>query len=113
MKNTPPVIHLDQEAAGAIRSFLVENDMQKPIRIDLCFKGCCDPFLELRVDWAKEHDHRIEVEGLVFVISPEIYDLSGDVTIHHVDEKGRKGFRIVPGKPMGEWDGFGVCNVKI
>jgi len=55
----------------------------------------------------------LDLEGLQFIISPATYELAGDVTIAHVDEKGRQGFIVTSSKPMSEWDGFGVCNVKI
>jgi len=108
-----PVIKLDQEAAKAIRLFLAEKDIQKPIRIDLGFKGCCDPTLELRVDNAARHDLCFDLEGLKFIISPETYELVGEITISHVDEKGKKGFIVTSSTPVSEWDGFGVCEVKI
>ena len=113
MESEFPVIRLDQEAARAIKSFLTEKGIQKPIRIDLCFKGCCDPTLELRVDNAVRHDFCLDPAGLQFIISPETYEIVGEVTISHVDEKGRQGFIVTSSKPLSEWDGFGVCNIKI
>ena len=113
MESETPVIRLDPDAARAIKSFLTENGIQKPIRIDLCFKGCCDPTLELRVDNAVRHDLCFDLEGLKFIISPETHELVGAVTISHVDEKGKKGFIVTSSRPMSEWDGFGVCNLKI
>ncbi len=94
MENETPVIQLNQKAANAIRTFLAEKGIQKPIRVDLCFKGCCDPTLELRVDNAAGHDICLDPAGLQFIISPEVYELVGEVTISHVDEKGKKGFRV-------------------
>jgi Fe-S cluster assembly iron-binding protein IscA len=108
-----PVIKLDQDAARAIRSFLAEKGIQKPIRIDLCFKGCCDPTLELRVDNAERHDLCFDLQGLKLIINPETFELVGEVTISHVDQKGKQGFRVTSSKPLSEWDGFGVCNVKL
>jgi hypothetical protein len=67
LENETPVIKLDQEAARAIKSFLAEKGIQKPIRIDLCFKGCCDPTLELRVDNAVKHDFCLDPAGLQFI----------------------------------------------
>ena len=113
MESESPIIKLDQEAARAIKAFLNEKGIQMPIRIDLCFKGCCDPTLDLRVDNAAEQDLCIDLAGLQFIISPETYELAGAVTISHVNEKDQKGFRITSSKPLSEWDGFGVCNIKI
>jgi Fe-S cluster assembly iron-binding protein IscA len=113
LQSKSPVIKLNKEAASALRSLFAEKGLQKPIRIDLCFQGCCDPTLELRLDNAARHDLCLDLEGLQFIISPATYELAGDVTIAHVDEKSRQGFIVTSSKPMSEWDGFGVCNVKI
>ncbi len=113
MHDDVPVLNLDRETARQIRSFLVEKNIQMPIRIDLCFKGCCDAALELRVDDVRKRDIRIDLKGLVFVISPETYELTGGVMISHVEEKGGSGFRVVSRKPVSEWSGFGVCQINV
>ena len=106
-------VHLTSETVREIRSFLAGLQTQKPIRIDLGFKGCCDPTLELCVDHVQAHDIRIEIEGQMFVISPDVYKLTGAVTISFVDEKDRKGFRVTSAKPVSEWGGLGLCRIRI
>jgi Fe-S cluster assembly iron-binding protein IscA len=91
----------------------LDKGLVKPIRIDLCFTGCCDASLALVVDESHEGDLTVETEGLSFIISPETYELSGDIHITHTDEAGTKGFSITSSKPVSEWDGFGICNIKI
>jgi Fe-S cluster assembly iron-binding protein IscA len=97
----------------AIRSFLADKGIQQPIRIDLYFGGCCDSSLYLCVDTILKTDLTLELDGLTFVINPEIYQVVGEVTISYVDEMGRKGFVLTSSKPVGEWDGFGVSDIKI
>jgi Fe-S cluster assembly iron-binding protein IscA len=80
--------------------------------IDLGFTGCCDASLSMVAGPVREGDMVIETEGLTFFISPETYELSGDVNINYVEEPGGKGFSITSSKPVSEWDGFGVCNLK-
>jgi len=96
----------------AINSSLADIKRQ-PIRIELNFSGCCDASLCLRVDTIQETDLTLESDGLTFVINPETYQLVGEVTIAYVDEMGRKGFVLTSSKPIGEWDGFGVTDIKI
>ncbi|MCX6005457.1 MAG: hypothetical protein NT082_07295, partial [Chloroflexi bacterium] len=108
-----PVIILEPGAGRAISSFLNEKNIRRPLRIDLNFSGCCDASLSLHVDNAREDDLILEVEGLTFVINPETNELAGEITVSHVDEAGRKGFVITSSKPVGEWDGFGVSDIKI
>ncbi len=54
-----------------------------------------------------------EAEGVTFVISPEVYQLVGEITISYTDEAGRKGFVLTSEKPLSEWDGLGVCSIGI
>ena len=86
--------------------------MQRPLRIDLQASGCCDPSLGLRVDIVRESDLIQEIDGLVFVISPDIHRLAGEVTIRYVDESHRKGFILTSSKRVSEWDGFCVSSIS-
>lgn len=107
------IIKLEPGVSGAIRSIINEQNIRRPLRIDLNFSGCCDASLCLSVDDVRESDLIVIAEGLTFVISPETYELAGDITISFVDEAGRKGFVITSSQPISEWEGFGVCNIKI
>jgi Fe-S cluster assembly iron-binding protein IscA len=107
------IVHLEPGVSQAIKSFLADKGIQQPIRIDLHFSGCCDASLGLCVDTILETDLSLELDGLTFVISPEIYQLAGKVIISYVDEIGRKGFVLTSSKPISEWDGFAVGDIKI
>jgi Fe-S cluster assembly iron-binding protein IscA len=65
------------------------------------------------VNNVRDSDLIQEVEGLKFVMSPEIYQLVGEVAISYADEIGRKGFLLTSEKPLSEWDGFGVSTIQI
>lgn len=106
------MVTLEPGAGHAIQSLLAEQGIQRPIRIELRFSGCCDPTLGLSVDAIRESDLVQELDGLTFVISPETHHVVGDVTISYVEETGRKGFVLTPSKPVGEWDGFGVTTIR-
>jgi len=107
------MIKVTAEAIAAIKSFLIKKDNPQTIRIDLHSTGCCDSSLGPSLDEIQENDLIQEIEGLTFVINPEIYELVGEVTISYVDENGKKGFVISSSKPLNEWDGFGVCEIKL
>jgi len=102
---------LEPKASQALRSLLANKGIQKAVRIDLRFSGCCDSSLSLYLDDISESDLTCELDGLKFVIAPEIYQLAGQVSISYVDEPGKKGFVLRPSKTVGEWDGFGVCDL--
>jgi Fe-S cluster assembly iron-binding protein IscA len=96
-----------------IKSLLSDKNIQQPIRIELNFNGCCDSSLCLHADTILDTDLTSESEGLTFVINPETYQLVGEVTISYVNKMGRKGFVLTSSKPLGEWNGFGVSDIKI
>ena len=103
------LVTLDPAAGQAIRSLLSEAGIQGPVRIEIQFSGCCDPSLGLRVDAVRESDLVEEVDGLTFVIDPETHELVGEVRISHADG----GFVLTSGKPLGEWDGFATCKIRM
>jgi Fe-S cluster assembly iron-binding protein IscA len=107
------MVKLEATASQAIRSFLAEKGCQRTLRIDLQSSGCCDPSLCLCVDDIRESDLTREVDGLTLVISPEIHELVGEVTISLADDTGRKGFVLTSRKPVSEWDGFAVSVIRI
>lgn len=104
-------VKLEAGAGQAIKSFLAEKGIQRPLRIHLQFTGCCDPSLGLSVHHICESDLIEEVDGLTFVIGPEVYQLVGDTTISYADEIGRKGFILTSEMPLSEWDGLAVCAI--
>jgi len=106
------MIIVTPQTIDAIRAFLPEKDFQKPIRIHLYSTGCCDASLGLIADAARANDLIQEIQGITFVISPEVSKLTGDITITYVAEKYRTGFVLTSERPISEWDGFGVCSIK-
>lgn len=107
------MVQLQPGAGQAIKSFLAEQGCQGSIRIDLQSSGCCDASLGLSVDTIRAADLVQEVDGLQFVMSPETYQLVGEVTISFVDEREKRGFVLFSSKSVSEWDGFGVCSIRI
>jgi len=107
-----PIVTLEPGVSRAIKSFLAAKCISQPIRIDLGFTGCCDASLCMSVDRLLDGDIIEEVDNVTFVINPETYEITGDITISLVDETDRKGFVLGSAKPISEWDGFGVCEIR-
>jgi len=112
LDNQKPIIILDRPAVEAIRQFMQDRDDRQVIRINLSFKGCCDPALELCLDSRTEQDLICRQDGITLAMSPEIYAAAGSVAVSYVAETGRTGFMISSSKPISEWDGFGVCQIR-
>ena len=113
MERTIPRVKLESGAGQAAVRFLNENGISRPLRIDLNFTGCCDASLVLRVDDIGWNDLYTEVEGLTYIIDPEVYDLAGGITIAYVDEEDRKGFMLTSERPVSEWEGFGLSQIQV
>jgi Fe-S cluster assembly iron-binding protein IscA len=77
------------------------------------FTGCCDATLGLRVDDICETDLSIDVEGLTFIMDPEVYRLAGGVTIAYVEEEGKRGFLLTSERPISEWEGLGASDIQL
>jgi Fe-S cluster assembly iron-binding protein IscA len=107
------IIKLDPGVSQAITLFLKENNIRHPLRLDLNFTGCCDASLCLRPDEPGDDDLILEIEDLIFIIHPEVYKLTGEITILYLEETRRKGFVIKSSKPLSEWEGFGLTQIKI
>lgn len=90
-----------------------EKGLSASIRIEISFAGCCEPLLSLLADSPCGGDLVDEVEGITFLISPDVYQLSGDINISYVTEPCRKGFSITSARSISEWAGFGVCDIKV
>jgi len=107
------MVTLEPGAVQAIKAFLEEKGLERPLRIHLQSSGCCDPSLALSLDHIHETDILQNEHGLTFVISPETVQLVGEVTIAYVDELGRRGFVLTSRKPLSEWDGFGISTLSL
>ncbi|MFZ1984190.1 MAG: hypothetical protein WAU91_07235 [Desulfatitalea sp.] len=105
-------VKLSPEAISAIKSYLETKGVKGPVRIDLHSTGCCDPSLGLCLDGAQATDMEQEVNGVTLVISPETYQAVGEVTIARVDDADRKGYVLTSSKPLSEWEGFGVSDIR-
>jgi Fe-S cluster assembly iron-binding protein IscA len=106
------IIILEPEADQAIQLFFSKQGFQKPLRIDLQSSGCCDSSLGLRVDAIHESDLVQELNGVTFVISPETFHLVGKINISYEDTTDKNGFVITSERPVSEWDGFGVSEIR-
>lgn len=107
------MINVKKEALQAIKKFLAERDLQKAIRIHLQSTGCCDASLGLMTDDTRPDDIVQDIQGITFLISPIVSEMAGDITIDYVSEKHQTGFVLTSERPISEWDGFGVCTIRI
>jgi Fe-S cluster assembly iron-binding protein IscA len=106
------MITVTPEAIQAIKLFLEEKGVLQPIRIHLQSTGCCDASLGLTADDASADDVVENVQGIMFVIHPDVITLAGDITISYQSDKFDSGFVLTSVRPVSEWSGFGVCTIK-
>ncbi|OQC55721.1 MAG: hypothetical protein BWX52_01982 [Bacteroidetes bacterium ADurb.Bin013] len=65
-----------------------------------------------KVDDAHENDLVQNIQGITFVISPEVLEMTGNITIDYVSQQHKTGFVLTSKHPVSEWSGFGVCAIK-
>lgn len=107
------MIRLTPEAVASVRAFVKENGVKAPIRIDIHSTGCCDPSLGLCVDRRRDDDLVHETEGFTIVIDPQTSHTVGEVRIAFFEDPGKTGFVLTSNKPLSEWQGFGVCDIRL
>ena len=107
-----PMVKLDQRAYRVIQSELLARNLPFSIRIEICSTGCCDASLGLRPDEADVYDVAEEIADLKFIMNSNVCALVGEVSISYVDEDGRRGFMITSKRPLNEWEGFAICDIK-
>ncbi len=104
------MITCEPRALEAVKDELCRRESAGPVRIELCFTGCCDASLGLRVDSAREGDLVQEIAGVTFVASPDVYETAGDISVGYCDEAGRRGFILTSARAISEWQGFAPCS---
>lgn len=107
------MLEVKREALQTIKTFLAEKDLQKAIRIHLQSTGCCDASLGLMTDDTRPDDIVQDIQGITFLISPDVSELTGNIAIDYVSGKHQTGFVLTSERPISEWDGFGVCTIRI
>lgn len=107
------MIIVTPQTIDVIRAFLAEKGLQTSIRIHLQSTGCCDASLGLTADDARANDFIQDLEGITFLVSPEVNDLTGDITISYQSDKFNAGFVLTSERPISEWSGFGICSIKL
>ncbi len=106
------IINLDAATVRAMRSALLQKGSIQPVRIDMRFNGCCDASLGLCADAVNEDDLSEELDGLTFVVDRETFRLTGEITISYVSKEGGDGYVITSNKPVSEWEGFSMTDIK-
>lgn len=106
-------VRLDAQAADKIKAFLEEKGVTHPIRIDLQSTGCCDPSLGLCAGPVRDDDMSCESDGIEFLINPSVHQTVGHVNIAYSDDVASQGYVLTSSRPLSEWEGFGVCEIKI
>ncbi len=107
------MVRVEPRALQAIKIFLARTGAKGPLRLDLLSTGCCDPSLGLRLDRAEDADLTQVVEGVIFVVSPGVHHLCGEIAVSYVEGEDRQGFLITSERPVSEWEGFAAGPIRL
>jgi Fe-S cluster assembly iron-binding protein IscA len=105
------MITCEERALDALKEELLRQRSAGPVRIELRFTGCCDASLGLGVDSARDGDLVQEIAGVRFVVSPEVFETTGDISVAYCDEVDRRGFILSSARAVSEWQGFAPCTL--
>jgi len=106
------MITVTPHALDAISLFLVQQGISGAIRIQLQSTGCCDASLGLMIDAPMDTDLKENINGVTFVVSPEVNKITGDINIARSMDDSAAGFVVTSEHPVSEWAGFGACTIK-
>ena len=94
------MIEVSEKAQEKIDSYIKENFVEAPIRIQVT-EGCCgSSYLGMAVDEFKETDNRYVANGVTYVIDKELVEQIGNVTIDFVEKDGMVWFQIDSENPF-------------
>lgn len=104
------MIEVSEKAQEKIDSYIKENSVEAPIRIQVT-EGCCSSsYLGMAVDEFKETDNRYVANGVTYVIDKELIEQIGSVTIDFVEKDGMFWFQIDSENPFaGAQTGSDSC----
>ncbi|MEW6261834.1 MAG: hypothetical protein AB1641_02045 [Thermodesulfobacteriota bacterium] len=106
------MIRLEPLAGERIKRFMAARGLSGPVRVQLRSAGCCDPALSLVFDDVRPGDLTQEIGGLMFIMEPDVYRLTGEVGLNLADDPTGAGFVLTPANPLTEWDGFAVTKLE-
>ena len=104
------MIEITTLAADKIAAYLIENNIDAPIRI-AAMSGCGGPTLGLAIDKRKDSDYSHERAAITLLIDMELSRLCGKVTVDFQEKdsgcgsSGTGGFTIASEKPLPESSG--------
>ncbi len=98
------MIEITALAAEKISAYLIENNLDAPIRIAV-MSGCCGPSLGLAVDKRQEDDYCHEGAAITLIIDKALAQTCGKVTVDCQEKDSGcgcsgGGFSITSEKPL-------------
>lgn len=97
-------------AVEKLKEYMLQNNIDSPLRIALMQGGCSGPALGLAVDEKKNKDEVFQKKELTFLIEKDLLDLCGAVSLEYIDAGPRSGFSITTANPVGGAGCGGSCS---
>ncbi len=90
------MITVTESALGELKNYFADKEAS-PVRVHLANGGCSGPRLSLALDEKRDGDTAVEEGGLTFLISNELAEATGAVTI----DMSQYGFIVDSENPVG------------
>lgn len=93
------MITVTEKAQEKIGNYFKDKP-KAPVRIQVA-EGCCGgPYLAIVLDEIRQDDTRYEAEGLTYVISKDLADHLGRISIDFLEKDGMTWFQVTPENPL-------------
>lgn len=94
------MISISALAQKKLEEYFEQNNLSSPLRIALMSGGCSGPALGLSLDEEKQDDLVTTAGPLTVLISNDISEQCGAVTVDFIDAGNRSGFSITTANPI-------------
>ncbi len=94
-------------AITKLKEYMVQNNIESPLRVALLQGGCSGPSLGLALDEPKENDKIFESHSLKFLVEKGLLETCGSIKVEYIDAGPRSGFGITSANPLGGGGGCG------
>ena len=102
------MLDVTSKATDKMIEYMKNNNLTSALRVALMQGGCSGSSLGLALDEEKSDDVLFEKQDLTFLVTKDLLEQCGGITIDYLDDGPRSGFSISSIKPLP--GAGGGCN---
>ena len=94
------MLEVTEAAVNALTSYLKEQNLDSPIRVYMAQGGCSGTALAMGLDDKKDSDQSFELNGLTFLVAPDLLESVGKLKVDFLTQGSQSGFQVSSEKPL-------------